>query len=571
MVTSNTTANVRKMCKTVKIKLIPMGTRKGTAKQERERVIQYLKDSEKAQQIALNHIIGQLTAEYYACGSNLNSPEFKERRKEILNYWNPVFHDVVYLPPSSELKSAITWKLNKEFSSIIKNGLAKGERTVTNYSLHCPIPTAKNRINFEHNCSSDIEFLEKMYTKEVDVQMRWINRFRFRVDLGNLSKSKKLRKTFAQLFLGNIEKCDSSIQLCKNKEIFLNLCIMVSETLVPLNEETVVGVDLNLNHPAVCALNNDKTKMLFVGNIAFRGTRETLKAARLSKQSSLMTANGSHGRGKKLAALKSIKRRERNFAKTYNHTVARRVVNFALENNAKYINIENLQGATTQIQKDSSMEFVSSNWSYYELQQYIKYKAEAVGIEVREVNSYNTSKMCSYCGSENDEQLVSFHEFVCSNPNCESHTLFPKAMDADFNAARNTALSTEWSSGKKKFADSKKQHEDAKSEKGKSEEEKETKEESNTAAKKAKFTNPYDFEALKANGILTARTANALTTAGYKNVSDLHGKSVKDIKKIRGFGDSAINQLFKYLNSLDFVSVPANPSEKLSVTDAPRG
>ena len=223
MVTSNTTANVRKMCKTVKIKLIPMGTRKGTAKQERERVIQYLKDSEKAQQIALNHIIGQLTAEYYACGSNLNSPEFKERRKEILNYWNPVFHDVVYLPPSSELKSAITWKLNKEFSSIIKNGLAKGERTVTNYSLHCPIPTAKNRINFEHNCSSDIEFLEKMYTKEVDVQMRWINRFRFRVDLGNLSKSKKLRKTFAQLFPQLAQFIGGLPIVCHNRGADINI------------------------------------------------------------------------------------------------------------------------------------------------------------------------------------------------------------------------------------------------------------------------------------------------------------------------------------------------------------
>ena len=42
-----------------------------------------------------------------------------------------------------------------------------------------------------------------------------------------------------------------------------------------------------------------------------------------------------------------------------------------------------------------------SSWSFYRLQQFIKYKAELLNIEVVEVNPAFTSQMCPNCGKHN--------------------------------------------------------------------------------------------------------------------------------------------------------------------------
>jgi transposase len=80
------------------------------------------------------------------------------------------------------------------------------------------------------------------------------------------------------------------------------------------------------------------------------------------------------------------------------------------------------------------------NWSYYELQQYITYKADKYGIEVRKITPYHTSQKCSCCGyvdSENrpkDEKGQAY--FKCLQCGTE--------MNADFNAARNISMSTDF-------------------------------------------------------------------------------------------------------------------------------
>ena len=45
-----------------------------------------------------------------------------------------------------------------------------------------------------------------------------------------------------------------------------------------------------------------------------------------------------------------------------------------------------------------SSKFILRNWSFYELQQFITYKAAKYGIEVRKINPFHTSQICSCCG-----------------------------------------------------------------------------------------------------------------------------------------------------------------------------
>lgn len=115
--------------------------------------------------------------------------------------------------------------------------------------------------------------------------------------------------------------------------------------------------------------------------------------------------------------------------------VSRRIVDFAVKNHAKYINVENLTGYNTS-------KFILRNWSFYQLQQYITYKAARYGIEVRKINPCYTSQVCSVCGHWEEGQRKSQSVFECANPDCESYTKYEYGFNADFNAARNIAMST---------------------------------------------------------------------------------------------------------------------------------
>jgi transposase len=95
-------------------------------------------------------------------------------------------------------------------------------------------------------------------------------------------------------------------------------------------------------------------------------------------------------------------------------------------------------------------------WSFFELQTMIEYKAKAAGIEVRYVDPYHTSQTCSFCGHYEKGQRVTQSKFVCKNPDCtngkgkeRSDGTF-EGINADWNAARNIALSDKIVERKKK-------------------------------------------------------------------------------------------------------------------------
>ena len=84
------------------------------------------------------------------------------------------------------------------------------------------------------------------------------------------------------------------------------------------------------------------------------------------------------------------------------------------------------------------------NWSYFELQKMVEYKAKLYNIEVRYVNPRHTSQTCSFCGHLEDGQRLSQQEFLCKNPKCDNKDdkNENKIINADYNGARNIARST---------------------------------------------------------------------------------------------------------------------------------
>ena len=135
-----------------KIKLFPVGD-----KEEVNRVYKFIKDGQYAQYQASNFLMGQLMSEYYKYNMNIKNEEFKARQKEICKNSNLLFKDIEF-PTGVDTPSAVTQKVKQDFSIALKNGLAKGERSGTNYKRTNPLITRGRNLNFYHEYESYQEF-----------------------------------------------------------------------------------------------------------------------------------------------------------------------------------------------------------------------------------------------------------------------------------------------------------------------------------------------------------------------------------------------------------------------------
>ena len=325
-------------------------------------------------------------------------------------------------------------ELTQKLKDCVKDGLLEGKVVLPNYKLNSPFTVAKTHISLSHDFETYEELCEHIGKKDGKIYLNYGGYgeptiARFAIDTGSNKNKEELNTTLLRLISGEYEVCASSIGLCKDeKKIVLNLSMKIPKKELELDENTVVGVDLGLVVPACCALNNNMYVKKAIGSVAeFLRVRTQLQSQYRRMQKQVATNNGGHGRKKKMQPLDKFREKERNFVKTYNHYVSKEVVDFAVKNNAKYINMEDLSG----FKGDNR---ILRNWSYYELQQFIEYKAAKYGIVVRYINPYHTSQVCSCCGHWEEGQRMDQAHFVCKKCGTE--------LNADYNAARNISMST---------------------------------------------------------------------------------------------------------------------------------
>ena len=337
---------------------------------------------------------------------------------------------------------SITQKVKADFDNAMKKGLKYGRISLPTYRDKNPLlvhrdyvrlletnPHLKNGIY--HNYETMDEFKEHLYKDDFEMFIKFANDITFKIIFGNPHKSRELRSVFENIVDGIYDVQGSTIGI-DGKSIILNLSIKIPKKKIELLEDVVVGVDLGVAIPAVCALNTNNYVRLSIGSADdFIRIRTKIQAQRKRLQKDLAKSNGGHGRKKKMAAIERFEQYESNWVRSYNHMVSRRIVDFAIKNQAKYINIECLDGFA-----EAGHTYILRNWSYYRLQQDIIYKANMVGIEVRKVNPYHTSQTCSCCGHWEEGQRKDQAHFVCGSCGAE--------LNADFNAARNIAMSTDF-------------------------------------------------------------------------------------------------------------------------------
>lgn len=330
---------------------------------------------------------------------------------------------------------AFNQELTSKFKDCVKKGYQYGNVSLPNYKKDSPFHIEKAHMSFTHDYDSFEELCENINKSGCKLYFNYGSNgkptiAKFKIDLGHGKNRDELLTTLLRIYSGEYEFCGSSIQLSKKNKIILNLSMKIPKKKVELDENTVMGIDLGMAIPAACGINNNKYARLYVGSKDnFLNQRKKIREQRKRLQRNLSMTSGGHGRNKKLKPLNRLSEHEKHWVQNYNHKLSRDVVEFAKKNGAKYINMEYLKGYNTS-------KFILSNWSFYQVQQYIKYKSEQYGVEVRFVNPCYTSQVCSHCHKKGDRKSQS--TFVCTNPECKEHG---KEVNADFNASRNIAQS----------------------------------------------------------------------------------------------------------------------------------
>jgi len=182
----------------------------------------------------------------------------------------------------------------------------------------------------------------------------------------------------------------------------------------PQDVDDVLGVDLGQKKLATDSDGTDYSGKA-VATMRHRNRRLRKK----------LQSNGSQRARRKL---KKLAGRERRFASNTNHVISKQIVQTA-QRTGRAIALEDLTGIRGRVRVRRGQRDYLHSWSFYQLRQYIEYKARLAGVPVVYIDPRNTSRTCPACGCVDKRNRPNQATFLCIQ--C-GH-----AAPADCNAAWN--------------------------------------------------------------------------------------------------------------------------------------
>ena len=188
---------------------------------------------------------------------------------------------------------------------------------------------------------------------------------------------------------------------------FVSITVLENPVMQPLQW---LGVDLNAT-----------------GHCAVIANETTGKVLKLSKKANHIHLKYKNSRKKlqkqsRYKQVKKIKNRESRIVRDLNHKISRRIVDEAVKNRAGIV-LEDLKGIRKTKKQAKSFKYSLNSWSFFQLKQFLEYKAKLLGIPVVKIDPRYTSQQCGRCGLLGER---TGKKFKCSCGNVEH---------ADVNAA----------------------------------------------------------------------------------------------------------------------------------------
>lgn len=191
---------------------------------------------------------------------------------------------------------------------------------------------------------------------------------------------------------------------------------VVCDVLEPetLGIERVLGVDLGIVNLAV-----DSDGTVYTGETVDR------KRQRYTERREGLQAHRTRSARRRLKLLKG---KQARFQQDTNHTIAKRLVDRA-QRSAAALGLEDLTGIRQRVKARRQQRPRHANWGFFQLRQFVMYKAALAGVPVILVDPRHTSQECSHCHHIAKGNRPTQDRFSCQR--CGYTTR------ADFNAAQN--------------------------------------------------------------------------------------------------------------------------------------
>lgn len=321
--------------------------------------------------------------------------------------------------------SATLQNVTRKFSQE-KIEYLKGTRSIPSYRRDMPIDIPKKNIVFDYEPKGTtakwnvtLSLLSNKYKKEVGEKKGQI--------LFDCVVKDRSTRTILERCYDGIYDITASKLIYKNGKWFLNLGYIepASEHKnVFVKKENICACFIG-EYNAIYASNNINETFLQIdgGEVEkYRLSVESKRRALLKSRTACGDASIGRGYHHRVKLIERYSEKISNFRDTTNHRYSRAIINYAKENRCGTIIIENLQGV-------SDRNKLLRNWSYFDLQSKIQYKAQSEGIDVLFIDGNKFRNICSCCGAILDK-LDSY----CSIINCKecgSSISYDKNMSAN--------------------------------------------------------------------------------------------------------------------------------------------
>ena len=264
-----------------------------------------------------------------------------------------------------EIPTDILGSLNNTIQSTFSKNKAdywQGTKSLRNYKRDIPIPLPVK-------CISKMKY-------DPDKKAFCFNMFAIPVKtyLGKDYTDKRV--IMERLLKEEIKLCTSQIQLKGGKIFWLAVFEFIKENH-NLKTEIIAEASLSLEHPIVAKANNVRINIGSKEEFLYR--RLAIQASQKRIQNSITYARSGNGVKRKQKAFYKTENLESRYVSHRLHLYSRKLIDFCIKQQAGTLVLKNQED---KIGIAKEQEFVLRNWSYYELQTKIKYKAEKAGIEL---------------------------------------------------------------------------------------------------------------------------------------------------------------------------------------------
>ncbi|MEA1848165.1 hypothetical protein U9K52_04480 [Chryseobacterium sp. MHB01] len=264
-----------------------------------------------------------------------------------------------------EIPTDILGSLNHTIQSTFSKNKAdywQGTKSLRNFKKDIPIPLP-------------VKCISKMrYDKETKAFCFNMFAIPVKTYLGKDYTDKRV--IMERLLKGEIKLCTSQIQL-KDRKIFWLAVFEFEKEEHLLKPEIIAEASLSLEHPIVAKANNVRINIGSKEEFLYR--RLAIQASQKRIQEGIAYTRSGKGAKRKQKALYKTENLESRYVSHRLHLYSRKLIDFCIKQQAGTLILKN-QEDKIGIAKEK--EFVLRNWSYYELQTKIKYKAQKAGIEL---------------------------------------------------------------------------------------------------------------------------------------------------------------------------------------------